>query len=371
MIVLKSLAPLFRAFMTVCFCFVAVCALSRSAHAQFCTPYWVNDHLVMGLTKDNGKTISRSFDAEMGITTKLFTEGLNLLTSASKVDTAQRSADGTRNALALRQGAEGFAQVVNQQQMNSEILDANEEFGNEGHIANVCGDVAVVGQVVRSLGSSNDMARNILQSSKIPAAPGGTITAREALSRRIGNHLDTYCSSDEVSAGLCRHVGSRPSADVQAYTLFDPTASQDDVDAYINNLVGDPLEKPDQREANTPAGVLKMMTAMKAEGIRSPALTSLAALRAQSAGGSGYNLVSQSNVTVVQALDEIMALYGGGPRYQDWDARLSGAGRYGVLRELVKLRGLSMKLRNYQTQSLTRISAMLSTILAAEAGEQQ
>ncbi|GBQ77282.1 hypothetical protein AA14337_0772 [Acetobacter malorum DSM 14337] len=352
---------------------LAVCVsvgFSTPAHAWICT-YWVNDPVMSSTINGQATATSAKFDVELATSSTIITNIFNRLIAATKVQTAQRSADASRNSVGIQKAMQAYASAVNQQSVAEEMVQAQREFGAESRIASACNATVVLGDVTRAISSVPEQARNWISSDRIPSAPGGAILPRQAVERRLSGHLQRYCSQDEVSAGLCASVGARATADVDANTLFDPTSSQEDVEAYINNLAGDPLDKPTANEAKTPAGVLRLATAMRTEAMRSPALASLAVLRTQQAGGSGAGLSSQSNVTVIQALDEIMQQYGGGPKYQQWDAEVSAADEYGVLRELVKLRALSMKLRSYQTQSMTRIGAMISALLAGEAAEQQ
>lgn len=339
------------------------------AHAFICT-YDVDDPVMKANATAVSEEVNASFDTGLTTTSTLMTSMYEILVSAMKIGASQRSTDGQRNSTGISQSLQAYAQVVNQQGQNEDILQAQDEFGTGSEVSGVCSETAMTGEVVRAIDSVPTQAKSIIQSSNIPAAPGGTVLPRKAIATRLSSHLSRYCTQDEVTAGWCSTVGSKPAADVSAQTLFDPASTQEDVDAFINNLVGDPLDKPDATSAKTPEGVLRMATAMRAEAVRSPALVSLAALRAENAGGSGYSLVSQSGITVTQALDAIMKKYGGGPDYDTWDASVAGANQYGVLRELVRLRGLSMKLRNFQTQSQTRMGAILSTLLAAEAEDQ-
>lgn len=340
------------------------------AKAWICTLV-INDPLWMGNARSVGTSVAESFDAQLAQTSALITSYMQIMVSATKAQASQVNIEGSRAATALNRTAEAGAQARGTEAVNGEILQAQREFGPESHIADSCSATQVLGDVVRALGGVSQSATTLITPALVPAAPGGGTTGRQAMQQRLSLHRQSYCSQAEVSAGLCSTVGAKPSADVLPGTLFDPTMTDVDARAYINNLVGDPLDKPDANESKTAAGVLRMATAMRAEAIRSPALTSLAVMRAQATGGSGSGLVSQSNVTVNQALEEIMAMYGGGAKYSDWDAKLSATDEYGVLRELVKLRALSMKLRNYQTESTTRIGVMMSALLAGEAANQQ
>lgn len=340
------------------------------AQAMICT-YVVNDPYWTGNALKVGENVEGAFDGQLSSTSALITNYMQIMVSATKAQASQVNIEGGRAATAIDRAQEAAAQARGAASVNNEILQAQREFGPESHIADNCDATAVLGDVVRALGGVSQSAKTLITPSVIPAAPGGGMMGREAVQKRLASHRLTYCSQYEVSAGLCSTVGSKPSVDVQAGTLFDASATDADAQAYINNLTGDPLDKPNQYESKTAAGVIRMATAMRAEAIRSPALASLAIMRAQASSGSGSGLVSQSNVTVNQALEEIMQMYGGGAKYREWDAKLSATDEYGVLRELVKLRALSMKLRNYQTESTTRIGAMISALLAGEAASQQ
>lgn len=314
---------------------------------------WENTH------RSVEQGLMRNFDLDKNLILAEMTSGYQRLISAFRIDTSQRALNGQRVSVTTNKAGEGLASVLVQNDVNKQILKAQADFGIDGLPVEPCNN-ELMSNISNSLNTHKQNAANYMTPEKIMAASGSTISPTEAIQKNLSLHKKMFCSSSEKSFGLCENVGKEASADVDVKTLLNPNASEEAKDAFVNNLVGLPLKKPTKAEAKTPEGAIMLVDAMRAEAARSPAIVSLAVLRSQSEEDDGQKSVNQT-------LDDIVKQYGGGEEYEKWYAELGTKNEKGLLIEYNKIRSLQVKLRSLKSDSNTRISAMLASILAAEA----
>lgn len=310
--------------------------------------------------------LQAAFDVDKNLILNQFTLAYQRIMSAVKVDTSQENIDGQKVSQAIKKSDEALADVMTQTDVNNEISKAHADFGPDGQSVDACGSSAMIDDVSTALSVYKTSAREYATPDRVYAAAGSTITPTQAIADSLKKHRDKYCSASEAQAGLCDGAGGEAGADVDILTLF--TGRSDEAkDALVNNLVGLPLPKPTAQEAATPRGSLMMVDAMRAEAVRSPALVSLAVVRAMGNRGGGSILGGDTETSFNGALDKIMDLYGGGSGYAAWHTELATKNERGLLQELNKLRALSIKMRTYRSESNTRIAAVMAAVLAAEA----
>lgn len=313
---------------------------------------WENTH------KSVEQGLMRSFDVDKNLILAQMTSGYQRLISAFRVDTSQRGIDGQRVSVTTNKAGEGLASVLVQNDVNRQILKAQADFGTDGLSVDPCNG-ELLENISSSIGTYKQNASTYMSTEKIMAASGSVTSPTEAIQKSLSLHKKRFCSPSEKKFGLCETVGKEASADVDIKTLFNPQASSEAKDAFVNNLVGLPVRKPNKQEAKTPEGAIMLVDAMRAEAARSPAIVSLAILRSQSDEENGQRSLNQS-------LDDIIDRYGGGEQYEKWYAELGTKNEKGLLTELNKIRSLEVKIRSLKSDSNTRISAMLASILAAE-----
>ena len=332
--------------------------VAPSARAEICT-YVVIDPLWKGYMTTIGKYLDTAFDTNRAAVITAMTVGFGRLTSAVRVDTSQSSLNGGQTATAIAQGQQAYADAVSQQMIAEQILRAQNDYGPSGQSVNACASAIRLSAAARSFDAIPTRAAAILRG--VHAAPGSAITGQQAVASRLQRHRASSCSPSEAQAGLCGAAGARPSADVLAATLLDPDADPATVQALIDNIAGDPLTKPTAAAVQTPEGAIRMAVAVRAEALRSPALVSLAAIRAQ------YAPDAAGGVSAARALDDILATYGGGVGYEAWSAELATKQSHGLLQELNKLSALQLKIRSLRSDSNARVSVTWAALLAAEA----
>lgn len=291
------------------------------------------------------------------------------LVSALHVDVAQTNANGEQATAATTKSSEAMASVMTQQQQNEAILKAQEDFGPEGLPVDACVSTDRIAAAVSAISSYGNAAGGNGDVSKIDAAPGSKITGAEAVANRLTLHRQNYCTDDEVKVGLCQSVGAEPGKDVDVATLFEASASDEAKNAVINNLIGLPITKPTEAETKTAAGMLRMSTAIRAEAIRSPAINAIVAIKTANTSGSDGLTQDGGDQSAVEALDTLIDHYGGGSGFDAWYHELGTKSERGLMQEMNKLKALNMKLRNMQSDSNTRITAIMAALLAAEADQ--
>lgn len=308
--------------------------------------------------------LNAAFDVDKNLILAQMTLAYQRMMSAIKVDTSQQNVDGQKVSSAISKSDEALAGVMTQSDVNRQITQAHADYGPDGQSVNACESAGMIDEASSAMSVYKASAREYVTPDRVYAAPGSTKTPAEAISASLENHRSKYCSSSEAAAGLCSSAGSQAGADVNIATLLSASASDDAKDALVNNLVGLPLPKPTPQESNTPRGSLMMVDSMRAEAIRSPAMVSLAAIRAMNGEGGGEDA---HDASFNSALDNLLNVYGGGNGYSAWYSALATKNERGLMQELNKLRALSIKLRTFRSESNTRIAATMAAILAAEA----
>lgn len=313
-----------------------VLAVSLAGHAQaggvVCTvvdSIWRSGH-------SSAQTTIRTAVDEMAATfASESQETHRQLISAISVATRQRSVSGEREVNATRQHAEAAANVYVEQRAAEEIRRAHATYGTQGQMVGGCDMIADLAAASQSLRGRNDRTGTILSSGSIDAAPGMAVTPLQAAARRLAFDTD---------------------AAVSAATFFDSATSSSDRDAFMNNVIGLPYVRPDG--INQVEDELLFMQARRWEAIRSPAIVSLASLRAAIERGD------TSSDGYIAALDFYIRQFGGGPAYDQWSAALVTKSEVGLMKEIARLRAISLELSGHRQSSQDRQLAVIATLLA-------
>jgi hypothetical protein len=190
--------------------------------------------------------------------------------------------------------------------------------------------------------SMSERASEVMSGGAIDAAPGSAVSPLQAASRRL--------SSDSPEA-------------VSAVAFFDPDTTSAQRDAYMNNVIGMPFNRPDGID-----GVEDEITFMQArrwEAMRSPAIASLA-VRASAEAGSHFGAGGDS-MSYLGSIDFLIEQFGGGPDYEEWSASLVTKSEAGILKEIARLRAINLMISQYRQESQDRQLAVIASLLAGEA----
>ena len=269
-----------------------------------------------------------------------------LLVSAMRISTQQRSVNAEREATARASTAEAAAQVYVEQRSAEQVRQAHETYGPQGQAVGGCAVIEEIAAVNEAGTSRTERAQEILASGAIDAVPGSGVSPLAAASRRL--------AFDEPQA-------------VSAVAFFDQDTPAEMRDAYMNNVIGLPAQLPE-----TLAGVddeIELMQIRRLEAIRSPAIVSLAAVRASTEVTGHFDMDgagAAEHLSFMGAMDSLVARYGGGEDYEEWSAALVTKSEAGLLKEIARLRAMSLQLQTFRDESSDRRQAMIGALLAGE-----
>lgn len=268
------------------------------------------------------------------------------LISALRVSTQQRSVNAERETTARAATAEAAAQVYVEQQMAEQVREAYETYGPQGQAVGSCDVIAEIAAVNEAMTSQTERAQEILASGAIDAVPGSGTTPLQAAARRL--------AFDEPEA-------------VSAIAFFDPGTSPAMRDAYMNNVIGLPAPMPESMESVD--GQLTFMQARRVEAIRSPAIVALAAVRASTEESGHFDMdeAGGDHLSFMEAMDFLIARYGGGEEYEQYQASLVTKSETGIAKELARLEGIILMLQGQRDEMSDRRQAMIGALLAGEA----
>lgn len=265
------------------------------------------------------------------------------LISAIKVATRQKSASSGRGAAYGKSTAQAVAQVYASQTAAERIREAHETYGPQGQAVGSCDFIEKLQGADVAINSIPEKASEIARDGSIYSAPGSTMQPGEAVAIAL-----RYDVPEAVSA--------------EAFTSHETSDALKT--AFMNNVIGFPPVKPSGLGSTTDR--LAMMQARRAEAVRSPAIVSLAAIRAAQES-SGHYGSSSGGLSADEYLDWLISRYGGGSEYEQWSAALVTKSEVGLLKEQVRLRGINLMLENASSSSDDRRQAMIAAMLASEA----
>lgn len=268
------------------------------------------------------------------------------LISALRVSTQQRSINAERETTARAATAEAAAQVYVEQQMAEQVREAYETYGPQGQAVGSCDAIAEIAAVNEAMTSRTERAQEILSSGAIDTVPGSGTTPLEAAARRLA-----FDSPEAVSAEAFFHPGTSPEMR----------------DAYMNNIIGLPAPMPESMDSVD--GHLTFMQARRVEAIRSPALVSLGIVRASTEASGHFDMdeAGGDHLSFMEAMDFLIARYGGGEKYEQYQASLVTKSEAGIAKELARLEGIILMLQDQRDEMSDRRQAMIGALLAGEA----
>lgn len=315
----------------------ASAAFAGGAVCLVTDPVWTAGHSAAQTTLSTGIDTMASTFAQQSLLTQ------QQLISALRVHTRQTSLNAEREAIADAASIEAAANVYVEQRSAELTRQAYETYGQQGQMVGGCGLITDLQLADEAMRARMDRVGVVLTSGGIDAVPGAAVAPLEAAGRRI--------AQDSPEA-------------VSAVSFFAPDTSAADRDAYMNNLIGMPFYVPEGI-----GGVDDEITFMQArrwEAMRSPAIVSLAAVRA-AAEPTGHG--GEGTMGYTEALDWYVEQFGGGAAYEQWSASLVTLSEVGLRKEIARLRAINLQLATYRQESQDRELAVLSTLLAGAAVE--
>jgi len=314
--------------------------LSHAGGSTVCLvadPVWMAGHTATEEALDAGVD---AMATTVGQQATLTTE--NIL-SAVKVLTSQRSSNGERESLTEKQVTEALASTYVSLSASEQLLAAYDSYGPQGQAVGSCETVTQIKRVQDSFDDFTSRASEIIMNGDIDARPGGVVSVEDALSRRAA--IDDPRASSVLA-------------------LFDDSASPAVVDAFMNNVIGLPVRKESVADAPV-ASALQLLEARESEALRSPAMASLAAVRAMRED-HGHFGAGAGALSVDESLSWLIARYGGGDGHAEWSAALVTKSEAGLVKEIARLRSISLTLQQQRTRADERMQAIMATELAVE-----
>ena len=273
--------------------------------------------------------------------------------SAVRVLTAQRATVDNQVATTDLKANEANASAVTANMTRLAVVKAYETYGDQGQAPDGCEVAQRLSDFSQSIENAGSAAKGFTVDAGIDVRPGGTPQLDAVIQTRL-------------------EKASATTLDVTK-TLLDPDASDEDVTAFINNLTGLPMQKTSiggggvAAGAGNAAGAIQNVLASRMEAYRSPALVSLGYIRAIRRGGTGAHTPSTENVR--EHLDWIKARYGGGPEYEAWAAKMATKSEPGILKEITRIRSLTMAVRKLREASTSRMTVLVGSMVAQEAAQ--
>lgn len=309
-------------------------------------PIWRAGHTSAQTTLNTGvNTMVSTFATNSTLTTQQ-------IVSAIRVLAQQTSSGANTEAVGTQQALKAAAETYVETRTAEELREAHNTYGPPGQAVGSCDFVREMEVMNTALDSIEERASVIVNAGGLDTRPGSTVSVDDALSRR--------------SAVAAADFGSV----VSAVVFLDPSTPSGVKDAFMNNVIGIPLEKPTDLDGVEDS--IQFMRARQAEALQSPAIVSLASVRAahEATGHFGGGTISGSvnrsmDETVIWLLDR----YGGGDEYEEWSAELVTKSEVGLMKEIARLRAISLALTIERNQSADRQQAVIATLLATEIGE--
>jgi hypothetical protein len=195
---------------------------------------------------------------------------------------------------------------------------------------------------------------------EVEAGGGRLASAADALRTREERHQALFCTQAEVDSGACSSVGKIPGGDTNAALLFNSDTSKDMVaakNAVINNIVGLPDSPVSREAANTPEAMTYLMEKKRKDAFLAWPIYSLKTIQTE-------------NETFRPAMDARVGQYFGTQQAMEWAKSQASQAPRGLLVDLVKIQGLSLKLAERRLKQNMRLEANLAAMLELENQQQ-
>lgn len=352
--------------------FLVTCLFSTSVAAYYCPPYMT-------------PTLLTNFQTGFAQLRTTFTTGLNSLDSsvslglqtersmilgAIGIQTQQEALNASNIAHADMEIAKTTASAIGAMKQSDRIKDTALNYGAAGQGYNPCKVLNERRTITETQEKDKEVRPNLVFQNVI-AGTGKFANPIKAQEASLKLHHDYFCTSEQVSAGLCMSVGDMQGANLQASTLFEYSSSTDKYsiakNSFINNMVGLPDAPLSKEAANTPRGKEYMRQKFEKDAVISPALNSLMAIQSEfTANAQGTESGQVVKPIRQQYREQVDRYLGNGSEYKNWNATLVGQTERGVLVEVLKEGSLELALMGNKHAQNERIESMLAALVSQE-----
>lgn len=211
-------------------------------------------------------------------------EASGLMVEGKRVLTMQESSNADQIAKGIADNTRVEMNVRHAMATQEKINEIAQEHSPMSVGLDPCQVVTDVQKVERSKKATRKVAEQLAQ--EVTARAGHYANRNEAMAKQLALHDLKYCTSDQVSSGLCEKVGTRAGKSLMASTLFKNAKQGDDDDqdkvAFINNMVGLPDNPIPSNLANTTLAIDYQDKKRQNDSLKSIAIHALNYLHAQS-----------------------------------------------------------------------------------------
>jgi len=182
------------------------------------------------------------------------------------------------------------------------------------------------------------------------ASVAATVKAREE------QHKSLFCTQDEVTAGACSSLGKIPGGDMNAALLYSSDTDTTTVaakNAVINGILGLPDEVIPASAAGTPEAAAYVLAKKQKDAFLAWPTYSLKSIQADAEVFNG-------------PMNDRVSMFFGSPQATQWAAAQASQATRGILVDLVKMKGLSLKLSERQLNQSLRMEANVASLLELE-----
>jgi len=319
---------------------LVVWLLPMAANAAVCfIP--VDDPLWLGRHDQANVTLNTRIDKAGANITDQSRRNTEAILSAIRVLVKQEQVDGERQATVARKSQEASASVYVEQNKREAILAAQERFGPRGQSVDPCGSAQMLGTSLDAIENIGKGAAELMKSSSLDAAPGRAQDVDTVIKARITSYSPTHVNVESLLSG-----------------------GEEEAGRFLSHAAGLPLRKTVKTDTAIEAR-LRLIAARRAEALRSPALMSLAAVRAANQG-HGH---AGDGGSAMEALNGLIDLYGGGQKHESWQKELATKHERGLLQEFTKLRAVALRLQKVNSDIDSRIASVMAVLLAGETSQ--
>lgn len=277
----------------------------------------------------------------------------NTITGALKVVTKQVEMSGDQHDNAVLQAEQAAASVATDL-ANKEMVDkAIEDYTSQGY--NPCVQLTATKQMAVAEAKVNASVPARIQN-EVQAGGGKYGSSAAVLAQREQLHRSLFCTQSDVDAGICSSVGAIPGGDSNASLIFSTDTSANVVaakNAVINGIIGLPDAPMPAGMGNTPAGAAYVMQKKEKDAYLAFPAYSLKSIQADAEGFDSF-------------MSERVGQYFGTPAAQKWAQDQASQAERGIIVDLVKLEGLTLKIRQREFRQALRREANAAAELALE-----
>ena len=340
--------------------------LSGTALGQFCPPPYFNEWVKPTFTAATNtlNTLIHTWDSTFALELKTENE---MLMSAMSVLVKQQAVTSNQIATTQHNTMQTIATAIGMLSKQEAIKKARLDYGGEfGQGYNPCGVLA--GRRVLS-----DVAEGVKEesatrsSTEVYASSGRLMSPAVVQDAMLSDHAKNFCTSNQKDSGLCDVVGSMAGKDLTVSTLFEFAAEGSPMYnakvAFINNIVGLPVDPIPKEAGGTAAGQSAMLAKMNKDAVVSIAISSLKSIQLHySAINTGH---TNTGVSEAQLLDNEVKRYSGDSgEYDAWTKVMSAQTDRGALVELLKVKSLNLALLAREYEQNEKIEANLAALVA-------